>query len=88
MSVRSKSGEKSKNLFYDASVENHRETISYDASAVKNLEAHQKYKNDQRRHTLTIRVWLFGYKLRRQRGQTPKNLTTPNRPFLRRQLSS
>ena len=81
-------GQKSKNLFYDASVENHRKTISYDASAVKNLEAHQKYKNVHSCHNLTIRAWLFGCKLRRQRGRTPKNLTTPNRPFLRRQLSS
>ena len=56
MAVRSKSGEKSKNLFDDGSVENHRINDLYDASAVRNLEIPVKSKNDQRRHTLTIRV--------------------------------
>src|ERR1035438_10046153 len=49
-------------------------TVSYYASAVKNLEAHQEYKNDRPCHTCTTRAWLFGYKIRRQHGQTPKTL--------------
>jgi hypothetical protein len=45
-------------------------------------------ENGQPRHNLTIRAWLFEQELRLQCGQNPKNLTSPNQPFLRRQKNS
>jgi hypothetical protein len=72
----------------DGSVEIQPEVVPYDASVVKNLGTLEKSKMNQPGHNLTIKARLFGHKLQSERGQTPKNLTMPVRPFLRSEKSA
>ena len=68
---------------------NAKATISYDASVVnKSPPGPEHPPMNRRRHNRTTAAWLFGDKLRRERGQTPKTPTAPVRPFLRCQKSS
>lgn len=73
---------------YVGSVEIQPEGVDYDTSAVKILQPPDNPKMNQPGHSLTMRAWLFGRKIRCQFGQTPKNLAMPVRPFLRPEKSA
>ena len=75
---------KSRPYTYDASVDhrpgNHRLRCQRGGKSRRR----ENRTSGPRRRNRTIRARLFGHKLRRQPGQTPKILTMPIRPKVRR----
>jgi hypothetical protein len=71
---------------YDANLAVSFKRTPYDASVAKPslgpLPPRPQPQSGPRRRNATMAAWQFGNKVRRQRGNVAKNLTTPLRPFL------